>query len=274
VNRLCILHANCQGGPLAFLLNSVPEFAAAYTVRRVVNYRRTPIPEEIMAACSLFLFQPLGDEWDELTSSRLRERLPGKALCLQLPNMFFKGYWPFWTNAGPMDFGDSFLDHMVEQGLSLAEAKHVYLRGGLESKFDLDAIAAGSLDREREKERCAVVGTADVVAQRWKREQMFSSVNHPGRHLCLHVAGGVLSALGMPPVPHAARDMCPPCNDDLDLPIHPGVGRHFGLPFAGADRRYNIFGRSMTFEQYITCYLHCRMQGGHDFTAWLHSAPL
>jgi hypothetical protein len=188
--------------------------------------------------------------------------------------MFFKGYWPFWTNAGPLDFGDGFLDLLVDQGLSLAEAKHVYLRGVLETKFDLDAIAADSLNREREKERCAVVGTADFVAERWRREQMFHSVNHPDKALCLRVANGVLAALGLPPVPGPAGENCPPCNGDFDLPIHPGVGRHFGLPFAGEDRRYNIFGRPMTFEQYITCYLSCRLQGEKDFAAWLHSAQV
>ncbi len=273
MKRLCILHANCQGDPLAFLLRSTPEFAAEFDIFRAVNYRRDPIPDELLARCALFLFQPLGEKWDELASSRLMDKLPSTAVSLHVPNMFFKGYWPFWTNTGPMAFGDSFLDHLADQGLSLAEGMHIYLHGRLSSKFDLDAIAAESLERERDKERLAVVGTADHVAAFWKERQLFTSVNHPQAELCLRVADAILERLNLPPVPPAARRACPLCDADFDLPIHPEVGRHFGLPFVFPERTYNIFGKSLTFAQYAACYLDCRLRGS-DFIAYLHQIAL
>ena len=268
--RLCILHANCQGDPLAFLLAASPEFSSIYAIRRFVNYRREPIPGELLARCSLFLFQPLGDAWDELSSSRLAERLRPDARCLRIPNMFFKGYWPFWTNAGPLDFGDSFLDHLADQGLSRAEAMHVYLRGKLETKYDLDAIARESLARERHKENPSAVKTADFVAAHWRNRQLFSSVNHPAPELMVRVADAILAALDLPPVPEAIRRACPPCDADFDLPVHPAVGRHFGLPFVSEERRYNIFGRSLTFAEYAACYLDCRLRGLDNFITYLH----
>ncbi|MDR2727325.1 MAG: hypothetical protein LBC10_04965 [Deltaproteobacteria bacterium] len=270
VKRLCILHANCQGDPLAFLLAASPEFSARYAVRRFVNYRRDPIPGDLLARCALFLFQPLGDAWDELASSRLAERLPQDARCLQIPNMFFKGYWPFWTNAGPLDFGDSFLDRLAEQGLSQAEAMHVYLHGKLETKFDLDAIADETLARERDKERLAEVRSADFVAMHWRNRQLFTSVNHPAPELMIRAADGILAALDLPPAPEAAKRACPPCDADFDLPIHPAVGRHFGLPFVSEARRYNIFGHPMSFAEYAACYMDCRLRGLDNFIAYLH----
>lgn len=270
VKRLCILHANCQGDPLAFLLAASPEFSALYAIRRFVNYRREPIPDELLEQCSLFLFQPLGEAWDELASSRLTERLSPGARCLQLPNMFFKGYWPFWTNAATLDFGDSFLDHLVEQGLSQAEAMHIYLHGKLDAKFDLDAIAAETLAREEKKERLAAVKTADFVAAHWRDRQLFTSVNHPAPELIIRMADGILAELDLPPVPEAARRACPPCDTDFDLPIHPAVGRHFGLPFVFEARQYNVFGRLMTFAEYTVCYIDCRLRGLDNFIAYLH----
>ena len=272
VKRLCILHANCQGDPLAFLLAASPAFSALYSIRRFVNYRRDPIPDDLLANCSLFLFQPLGDAWDELATSRLAGRLPRDARCLQIPNMFFKGYWPFWTNTGPLDFGDSFLDRLAEQGLSKAEAIHVYLRGKLETKFDLDAIAAATLERERDKERAAAIKTADFVAAHWRERQLFTSVNHPVPELLIRVADGILAAIHLPPVPETARRACPPCDADFDLPIHPAVGRHFGLPFVSEQRQYNIFGHPMTFAQYAARYMDCRLSGLDNFIAYLHLA--
>ena len=273
MKRLCILHANCQGEPLAFLLRSSPHFDAAFTLRHVTNYKREPIPEEALAQCALFLFQPLGEQWDELASSRLEEKLPASAISLQVPNMFFKGYWPFWTNAGTMAFGDSFLDYLADQGLSLSEAMRIYLHGKLGAKFDLDAIVAETLERERVKEQRAFVKTVDFVAEHWKNRQLFSSVNHPQPELCLLMADAILERLGLPPVPEAARQACPPCDADFDLPIHPEVGRHFGLPFVSVERTYPVFGKRLTFAQYVLCYLDCRQHGG-DFVAYLHQVAV
>lgn len=271
MKRLCILHANCQGDPLAFLLRAVPEFDERYEIRRFVNYLREPIADDLLRRCSVFLFQPLGESWDELATSRLAEKLPHGAVCLQLPNMFFKGYWPFWTSASRMAFGDSFLDKLISQGLSMAEAMHVYLRGRALEQYDFAAMAEESLAREREKERNAVVGMADLVAKHWRERQMFTTVNHPARELIVRMADAVLERLNCPPVSEAARLACPQCGeDDFELPIHPVVGQRFNLPFVTEHRVYNVYGRPLTFAQYAACYMDCSLQG-LDFVSYLHA---
>ncbi|HBW16431.1 MAG TPA: hypothetical protein DEF41_09965 [Desulfovibrio sp.] len=266
---LCIIHANCQGDPLAGLLAAHPVFGGAFEVRRYTNYEREPIAEEDMGRCRLFIYQHLGEKWDDHASDRLLARVPGEAVRLCIPNMLFKGYWPFWTNRSTMDFGDSFLDHLVDMGLSEAEALHVCLKGDLAAKYDLAALLEASLDVERGKEGNTVVQTVPLVLEHWRTERMFATINHPGCRLLLHVADGVLAALGMTPVPAEVRAAFTMPYDDFELPIHPQVAAFHGLPFGDAGTRYNIYGRPMTYEDYARRYIACRHGGVGNFIGYL-----
>lgn len=269
--EFCLLHANCQGGPLARLLALSPAFAARWTVRHVLNYTREPVPADALRDCSLFLYQKLGAGWGPLASERLLARLRPGATALCLPNLFFKGYWPLWTNASTMHFGDVYLDYLTDQGLELAEIIHVYLRDNLAALYDLDGLRTESHVRQRERERGCIVELADYVDAHWKKSQLFSSVNHPAPALLRRVADAVLTALNLPPLEdevlaHGADDLA--CDAQFELPIHPAVGRYFGLPFAGPDRRYPVYGKWLTFRQYALCYADCRRRG-LDFLAYL-----
>lgn len=262
--ELCLLHANCQGGPLARLLALSPGFAARWTVRHVINYTREPVPRDALRGCTLFLYQHLGPQWGELASERLLEGLQPGVTALRVPDLFFKGYWPLWTNASTMNFGDIYLDYLTDQGLDLAEIIHLYLRGRLEGLYDLDGLVAESQARQRERERGSVVELADYVEQHWKRVQLFSSVNHPCPDLMRRIADAVLTRLDLPPLAAGVtegRADSLACDVQFELPIHPAVGRHFGLSFAGPDRRYPVYGKRLTFRQYALCYADCRRRG-------------
>ncbi len=262
--ELCLLHANCQGGPLARLLALSPDFAARWSVRHVINYTREPVPEDALRGCTLFLYQPLGAHWGELASERLLARLNPGAAVLRLPDLFFKGYWPLWTNASTMHFGDIYLDYLTDMGLELAEIIHLYMRDNLDAIYDLDGLAAESQARQRERERGCVVELADYVEAHWKDAQLFASVNHPSPELLRRVADAVLTALGLPPLAAVAAErggVGLVCDAQFELPVHPAVGRHFGLSFVGPERRYPVYGKQLTFRQYALCYADCRRRG-------------
>ena len=95
---ICILHANCQGGPLTRLLRLSPAFSRRWDILHITNYDRSPVPSDALEHCSLFLYQHLGPQWGDLASENLLSRLPRNAVSLCLPNLFFMGYWPFWTS--------------------------------------------------------------------------------------------------------------------------------------------------------------------------------
>ncbi len=265
----CIIHANCQGEPLARLLLAHPDFSRAFTVRHYVNYARQIIPEAELASCGLFLYQRLEDKWGELASDALLSRLAPSARAFCIPNFLFKGYWPFWSSDPGFDFSDFFLDDLIARGLSKKEILHIHLFTDPARYYDLDAIFAKSLRAERSKERAWDVKPLDVIEERFRRERLFNTINHPGKRLCLLVADEVLRLVNMPPLPEAVREGFPEPFPEFVLPIHPAVARRQGLAFAGEGRTYNVFGRPMDYAEYVNCYLECKRLGETDFTSFL-----
>ncbi len=278
MRELCLVHGNCQALPLVRQLLASPVFARRWDVRVITNYTRERIPDEALTACTLFLYQHLGDKWGGLASHRLLDRLAPGARALQFPNVLFKGYWPFWTHRTGVNFADAFLERLIELGLSGPEILRVYLNGNLEAKYDLDAMLAESLAVERAKEDGQAVRTVDFVLERWKREPVFTSVNHPGPALLAHIADGVLRTLDLPPLTPAQRAAAGPlcCDPEPErafhLPVHPQVAAHHGLAFGGPEDRWPVFGKRLTFARYAACYVDSRLSGT-DFLTCLHAVP-
>lgn len=261
---ICILHANCQGGPLSRLLLASSEFSRRWDILHVPNYDRTPIPADALESCDLFLYQHLGPQWGELASARLLARLPVSARSIRLPNLFFQGYWPLWTSDSTMNFGDIYLDYLTDKGLTPAEIMHVYLHGRLDAVYNLEARIQNSRNYQQAKDAGALVSLEDYIDAHWREEQLFSTVNHPVPKISLMVADAVLEELGQSPLPPSILEKegdALECDRHLHLPIHPAVGRRFGLPFAGEERRYRIYDNMLTFRQYALAYVDCRRKG-------------
>lgn len=266
---LCILHANCQGDPLADLLRSHPQFGREYQVRQFVNYVREPIPDRDLAACALFLHQHLDGKWGDLASSRLKERLSPGCRTVCLPNLYCKQYWPCIDANPVMDYSDSLLNLFFDKGLNKREILHLYTRTDLTRYMDLEAVFAESWDREYAKEERWDVKVTDLVREFYRKERLFNTVNHPGRRLTLHVAQGILALLGFSPLSAEACRAMPDPFPEFELPIHPQVARMQGLPFATADTRYTLYGRPGTFLDYVSHYIDCRALGISDFISYL-----
>ena len=274
MNReLCLIHANCQGDALHSLLAATPAFAHCFEIRKYTNYLKESIPQQDFDRCRIFLYQHLGKKWNDLASDALLARLHPIACQIKIPNLLFTGYWPLWTNKSVMNYGDILLDLLVARGYSESEVLHVYLRGRLAKKYDLTALLGENLFHERRKEKGAVIALADFIEENWRTRQLFLTPNHPDKTLLLAVADAVLESLDLGRIPPSLRDNFVPDYPDFELPIHPQVGAHFGLPFADIDRIYSIYGRSMDFARYAACYVHCLRHGLGNFEAFLHLAP-
>ena len=268
--EICVIHANCQGEPLAELLMASPGFAARWRVLTYTNYTREAIPESVLENASLFLYQHLGPEWGEVGSEALLARLGCRARPVCIPNMFFLGYWPFWTNESPMEFGDYLLDKLYASGAGKPEILRVYLRGDVAKMADFEAVAMRSLEMEFAKEKRCAVKTADFVAANWRNLRLFQTVNHPDTPLLLHMAQALLAHLGFSPLPPDVCDAYSYGYEGFCLPIHPGVAAFHGLPFAGEETEYPVFGRTMTFARYVSRYVDCRLNNLEDsFLAYL-----
>lgn len=270
---LCLLHANCQGDALLPLLENSPAFARAFTVRRYVNYTRQEIAEADIENCQLFLYQHLKERWGAFSSQEMLPRLPANCCAVELPNLFFKGYWPFWTNAVPINFGDNLLETLLAKGLSSREALKLYLRGDPALLGDVAAVAEASLAQQDEKETHCPVRCVPLLRERWRDEQLFITINHPGSTLLFHLADGLLRLLGLGTLTKQTRASYIHPQNDFWLPLHPALGHLLQLPFATRERRYPIFGANLTHQEYISAYLACREHKVDDLIGFLRTLP-
>lgn len=269
---LCILQANCQGDALKILLEQTPSFNKYFSIAQYYNYKKTVIPDDAITKCSIFLHQYLGPEWQDNYSVRLRQRLSGNCQAIQIPNMFFKGYWPNWTNkSDDIDFADDLLENMISMGLSPGEILHLYLKADEALLGNTIEIAEDSLKIEEEKESSSLIKCSHIIRERWQKEQLFITVNHPGNVLFFHVAERVLDLLGLGRLPGSVRNGFRNPQDDFWLPIHPALASLSHLPFAKKDRKYRIFCSLLTHAQYISCYLACRQQKVKNLLSFLNN---
>ena len=273
--ELCIIHANCQADPMLELLLKHAPFCERFAVEKYTNYRQEKIDPARLAACRVFMYQHLGDKWGEHASKHLLSLVNPKAEVLRLPNMLFKGYWPFWTAHSPSDFGDFFLDKLIDLGLGKREILRLYLHNDLTRKFDLQAMLEESIAVEREKEKDCLVDYVDFILQYYRKEQVFSTINHPRLRLIRRMTASVLAALDLPGLADAEEKALAARSDpypEFALPIHPQVAAFHGLEFIGPDTRYEVFGKQKTFEEYISNYIDCRFSGLESFVCYLHVA--
>lgn len=267
--RLAILHANCQGDPLARALLASPEFARAFAPRVYLNYAREEIPPADMDACGLFLYQYLGPEWGELSSAALLARLPAGTPSLCIPNMFFRGAWPLWSGAPGFDYRDLYLDYLIDMGLPGQDILHVYLRTPLAKKYDLAAKLAETTALERQRQERTPVPYLDHVLEHFRARPLFFTVNHPSAELIALAARGVLRELGLAPAEENTLAALETGYEDFFLPVHPQVAEFYGLAYGGPDEAYPCYGHRRSFAQYAAAYVECRLAGIGDFIGYL-----
>ncbi|MDR0339650.1 MAG: hypothetical protein LBH65_05165 [Desulfovibrio sp.] len=272
----CLIHANCQGGQLERYLLASPDFRRAFRVARRTNYLREAVSDEEIGGCDLFLYQELGEQWGDLASEKLLKRLSPSAVAVRIPNLFFKGYWPFWTTNSPfVEFGDVLLDRLLAEGAPKTAIMRIYLHTDIQAYVNLQEIFEKTIAFERRKEENTAIKTVDYLIEHWKSRRLFHTHNHPGRELLALVAQDILRMLDLPGLRRDhLRDADNKPDEEayavMDLPIHPQVGAFFNLPFAGPETQYNVYGRRMTFAGYISRYIDCRMNGlEKDFIGYL-----
>lgn len=267
--ELCVVHANCQGEPLLDRLRACAGFDARYECVLFTNYVREPVPDEVLAGCSLFLYQHLGPGWDELASDRLLSKLGPNARALCLPNMFFKGYWPLWSGEPGFDYRCAHLEEFISLDLPPEETVMLFLRAEVGRTHDLDALFARSVEVERQREAHTPVKYVDLILEHWRERRLFNTINHPGAMLMNHAANGVLRELGFDPVDGTSLEALGEPFPEFEQPVNPKVAEHHGLAFGGPDQEYFVYGRRLTFARYVANYIIARQAGVTDFIGFL-----
>ncbi len=269
--ELLVIHANCQGEPLAEFLRSVPEIGQRYEIRLVINYLREPLPEAWLSSCSLFIYQYLGPHWNELSTESVLARLPSSTQTLAIPSMFFPAYWPFWVEQSEIEYPDSLLDELIAKKLPPAEIKRIYIHSGVVPAYDFQAIFEAYLERERAKEQFTPIHHVDEMLSKHKSEMVFNTVNHPGHGMLCWLGRRVLEELGVDEPDQGIGALMPALHPEFRQPVHPLVAETCGFAFAGPEVRYPVYGRQLTFEEYVVEYVLARVNGFDEFISFLRA---
>lgn len=272
--ELLLIHANCQGEPLSWFLGRLPGVADRYEIRLVNNYLREPLPDAMLSRCGLFLYQHLGSKWGELASERVKKRLPASCRSLAFPSMFLKAYWPFWGHVAAWEYPDTLLDTFLEKGLPPAEARRIYLHSNVVPAHDLSELFERSVERERTKERHTPIHHVEHMLADHKEAMVFNTANHPGHGLLCWLGGRILQELGWPQPEAGVPALMPHLHPEFRLPVHPKVAEAMGYAFADEHTRYPVYGRDLTFAQYVDEYILARTNGINEFISFLRARAL
>ena len=272
MTALCLIHANCQGEVLRNILLSSQDFTKKFHIHLYTNYIREQIPEVDLQNAELFLYQNLGEHWGEFSSKQLLARINPHCQNIQIPNLFFKGYWPFWTNKiAAIDFANELLEKLLNLGLSTQDILKIYLPGNHPDFFRAKKIAMDSLQQEKIKEQDSPIHCANIIEEFWHNEQLFYTVNHPAKRLSLHVAQTILQLLDLPPLSPSFIQTFQHPDSNFILPIHPFVGTRLGLTFTGINVPYKIYSSQMTHKEFVIAYLACRLNNEKNIAAFCYN---
>lgn len=270
--QLCILHANCQADEIRPLLENNPSFSKFFHIRQYTNYTNQQIANNDLTNCKLFLHQYLAPKWGNISTQEILKQLPNDCIIIKIPNFFFKGYWPFWTNKDQkIDFADSLLETLLSKNLSSNECLNLYIKANPNLFGDIEQIAEESLLYEEEKEKNSDIKYIHILRERWKHEQMFITINHPANTLLFHTANSLLKLLNIDQLSDTIQKQYKHPHDNFWLPIHPYLAKVFSLPFVTDTRRYKIFNTYLTHREYISAYLACREQNISSLLGFLEN---
>ena len=158
----------------------------------------------------------------------------------------------------PSQMGDSFLNKLIRKGAEPQEALEIYRSIDIASVAHLDRMAQIYLDRQRARDAITGFDVANAIESRFRDENLFLTAEHPDAFIFGLIARQLLEQMGVPGAVTASalqslvRTPFPP----TQLPLHPGVARHFGLSYGGEGSRYTFLDEgSFTFDEFVLRYM-------------------
>jgi hypothetical protein len=277
----CVLFTSCLGHGIAFFLQQSADFNRRYALRPYIFHGVTfladllPKMEPHLGDCAVFIHhepEAYPHQLYEETFARVQEKLAPGAVRISLPLPHFYALWPFECNDPrngcpdrPLNrygllpeyhYGDNYVLGLLKQGVPPEEVIARYLTLDVSSEIDLDALLRGTLSMIERNERRGPVKVADFVGSVFRSEKLFLSSNHPNNRLLLYMANQILKAIGCEKVPESILASLTEIIEE-SVPIHPSVGRYYGMNFIDTTTRYQLDEiRYLNFAEFIRDYVY------------------
>jgi FkbH-like protein len=165
---------------------------------------------------------------------------------------------PFSDGPYPSQLSDSFLNRLIVKGVTPEQALEEYLSIDIARSAHLDRMSEIYFAKQRDRDARTGFDVAPAVESRFRSEALFRTPHHPNAPLFGVVAAQLFERLSVPTdtIEAALRSLRTTPFPPDELPIHPGVIRHFGLTFADENTRYSYFDEGrFTFAEYVLRYM-------------------
>lgn len=198
--------------------------------------------------------------------------LAGIRRRLRVPNIRGDFIWPYGTrekhpNAEKFpkytgdyyagEFGDSFLNRMVLEGVPADEAVARYMAVDFVRQRHLPRILELTLDRQRRRDALTGIAVADFLEANLRRTKLFLSPGHPAEILLNRITRPVLAELVEPAlVERALSGQYVGFPAWRIAPVHPGVVRTLGLDYLPESHRFLVYDEAfLSFPEYARRYV-------------------
>lgn len=270
--RGLIVYGNCQADAIALALGRDPVVTSIFDVRYCRSFNHPTegmmtFPEDVVRRCAI-----LCEQHDRETFPK-RDLLPDDCVTVKFPSVDCNALWPFNCvnpyNApelpvfpyGRFAYGDRVIVAAVDRGMTGSEALEYYLEGWETYKIDLDRLLKLEAARLAARDSHCDVKMADAIVERFRKERLFWTVNHPTTVLLRELIEKLLSCCGVayPVIEDADMDATlqmhfPPAGPlgIIGVPIHPKVAEHFQLEWYDPGERYCLWdGSAYSYREYF-----------------------
>ncbi len=158
----------------------------------------------------------------------------------------------------PGQLSDSFLNRLITKGVAPEEALAQYRDHDIAKAAHLDRVRELHMDQQRDRDRKTGFDLTSILEADFQREALFMSPHHPNRRLFGVLLSQLFEKMGVAPglTTLALSSMLKAPFPSGELPLHPGVIRHFGLEFADDNTRYTFHAEGrFTFDEYVLRYM-------------------
>lgn len=270
-----VVFGNCQADWIERGLKVVPGVADRFDVSYVYSFDHPvtglakPDPD-LLARCVLLIEQRGG--WDRFPWA---DALPPSAEVVTFPALTLDALWPLTTFQDPRNvpvlpeypfgrfpYGDRLISDWLASGTSREETLARYLSWPVAEHEDLDRVhELGEVRLEMADAACDIK-MADEVLSAGKDEPLFYTCNHPRPELLARLASRIVakteSVIGSAAEASRAmrRLLCERRpNDNIQVPVHPDVARHFGLSWYRDDLVYCCYALTgLSYRDYWQAY--------------------
>jgi Flp pilus assembly protein TadD len=200
--------------------------------------------------------------------------IPTKGKKIWVPVVHCGFLWPFagqphpanpvvaLLESGPYgaEMGDAFLNRLIRKGADVEDAVREYLELDINKSVNLDRLHEIVMEKQEVRDGMTEFRIAKVISGFYKTEQVFLTPYHPNLRVAMELAEQAFQQLGVPApeISHMRLAVRITPFPKEELPVHPVVGKHFGLKWATDDRRYRFLSEGyFTFPEFARRYMTC-----------------